>query len=143
MNKISPFIRKDARLLVAKKPNERPDIRPEAIIMLGNVAAYLSLMDVLLMYRNELEDTLEIDKLPFVRNEIGKRFIIKLDDEAANDGVVLDSGNTIEWILNDGDICNVASSLHGFQYESFNHLHFDPSAKESLFSVCCYLEEAG
>jgi hypothetical protein len=140
---IDRFLKKNAKIEISLGEYERSDITPKAVYIIGNVDGFISLMDIIIMGMNELEESMDITNLPFFVNKLGKRFIMELDafPEEEIHGITKENETEIRWILHHYGVCDFVTSLHGFQYGSWNHLHFDPCEKESLYSVCCYLTE--
>ena len=142
---IQNYINADSHLrLFIDDYGERPDITAKAVYLEGNIPGFLSLMGIICLYINELEDDLLISELSFVTNEIGKQFriIFSYGEQLVptSNGIVAELENEITWALTETEASVIATELHGFGY-AWNHLHLDPNSNESKYAIYCYLKE--
>jgi len=142
---IEQFIQPGSSLVLThgRYPHTPPRCE-RAVTLMGNVAGFRSLADILCRYRNYLESMLYVSDLPFVESKMACPFVIDLDSHGqysrALSGVVAETEAAVLWRLSDWEAGLVTMALHGLGY-AWNHLHFDPPSPEVPCGVYCGLEK--
>lgn len=142
---VEELIKPGAELnLEVEKYFERPDVREYAICLKGNKEGFMSLMHYLLWAANDLEDDLNISKLPFVSSSLDRDLIVGIEygehKGAVGDGLLVAAETEYRWFLTETELAVAASLLHGFWFNCFNHLHFDPTDDRATHAVYCTVE---
>jgi hypothetical protein len=146
------FVKENSKLTIdIKNYYERPDVRETAINFEGNLEAYLSLREILNYCSIEfIEAKLDIAMLSFVNSLVQKDFFIEFCDNQEQDyevklesssGFVSETENSIIWKISWTESAQIIQLIHGFSYNAWNHLHFDPEDAKSKFSVMFYLSD--
>ena len=128
---------------------ERPDVREKAIHFMGNKEGFLSLREIFNYCSNEFNYAhLDISILPFVTNKLDKTFLIEFCDDDDQElelnlgscaGITSENNDAIVWKISYTEASQIIMLIHGFIYDAWNHLHFDPESEKSKYAVMFYL----